>query len=220
VTAQVNIFEAIAAHDTQKVRDLLAAQPELVNARNEQGDSPLLLALYSDFTDICDELLAAKPELSVFEAAALGNTTRVRELLQDDPRLLNFFSHDGWTPLHLAVYFGHRDTAEELLDLGADLHAVSQNSSTVMPLHSALARGRIELALLLIDRGADVTAPQLTHGYTPLHYAAAVGSEEAVRKLLDAGADPSVAALDGKLPADMATDKGHTAVADLLRSLS
>lgn len=217
MTVAQDIFEAIAAHDTERVRALLDAQPELLTARNERGDSPPLVALYSDFGDILHLLLARKPVLSIFEASALGNLARVRELLEDDPRLLNFFSHDGWTPLHLATYFGHRDTAEFLLDLGADLHAISQNSTTVMPLHSALSRGRWELAILLIDRGADVNAPQLTHGYTPLHYAAAAGAEDIVAKLIEAGADPSVAALDGKLPADLAAEKGHPEAAALLR---
>uniref|UniRef100_A0A8C2WQN9 Oxysterol binding protein like 1A n=1 Tax=Cyclopterus lumpus TaxID=8103 RepID=A0A8C2WQN9_CYCLU len=46
----------------------------------------------------------------------------------------------GWTPLHLACYFGHRDAVEELLKAGADANV--QNNMGDTPLHKAAYTGR------------------------------------------------------------------------------
>lgn len=46
----------------------------------------------------------------------------------------------GWTPLHLATYFGHRDVVECLLARNADVNAQNENGDT--PLHKAAFIGR------------------------------------------------------------------------------
>ncbi|KAK9504836.1 hypothetical protein O3M35_009016 [Rhynocoris fuscipes] len=63
-------------------------------------------------------------------------------------------SNLGWTPLHLASYFGHRDVVEVLLDNGADINAVNDAGDTA--LHKAAFIGREDLVLLLVERNADV----------------------------------------------------------------
>ncbi|XP_071346608.1 oxysterol-binding protein-related protein 1-like isoform X2 [Trachinotus anak] len=54
----------------------------------------------------------------------------------------------GWTPLHQACYFGHRDVVEELLKAGADVNL--QNNMGDTPLHKAAFTGRNEIVLLLL----------------------------------------------------------------------
>ncbi|XP_005721425.1 oxysterol-binding protein-related protein 1 isoform X1 [Pundamilia nyererei] len=54
----------------------------------------------------------------------------------------------GWTPLHLACSFGHRDVVEELLKAGADVNL--QNNLGDTPLHKAAYAGRKEIVLLLL----------------------------------------------------------------------
>lgn len=49
-------------------------------------------------------------------------------------------SNLGWTPLHLASYFGHKPVVEFLLDQGADINAVNDSGDT--PLHKAAFVGR------------------------------------------------------------------------------
>uniref|UniRef100_A0A8B9LCX7 Oxysterol-binding protein n=1 Tax=Astyanax mexicanus TaxID=7994 RepID=A0A8B9LCX7_ASTMX len=49
-------------------------------------------------------------------------------------------SNFGWTPLHLACYFGHRDVVEELLKAGADANLTNNVGDT--PLHKAAFTGR------------------------------------------------------------------------------
>ena len=103
--------------------------------------SELLLAIYRGDQARTDELLAANPELDVFEAAALGRTVRLRELLDEDPDLANAWAGDGFQPLGLASFFGHVEAARLLVERGAEDNSASRNDMKVMPLHSAAATG-------------------------------------------------------------------------------
>jgi ankyrin repeat protein len=132
--------------------------------------SELLQALYTGNRAKADELLAQNPELSIFEAAATGDTERVRELLHDDPSLANAFGDDGFHPLGLAAFFGHVNTTGVLLEHGADVNALSRNEHVqTAAIHAAAASSeegtdestRYELVRLVLDHGAD---PNLRQG--------------------------------------------------------
>ena len=47
----------------------------------------------------------------MFEAATFGDLDRLTELLAEDPELVDAISGDGFTPLHLAAFFGQSDAA-------------------------------------------------------------------------------------------------------------
>src|SRR5437667_5848783 len=126
--------------------------------------SELLSALYRGDRTRVDELLAQDPELNVFEAAALGRTDRLLELLEEDGSRVNAFGDDGFHPLGLACFFGHVDAARLLLDHGADVNMLSKNEHIqTAAIHSAAASAeegtdestRYELVRLVLDRGAD-----------------------------------------------------------------
>lgn len=214
-TTTSDIFEAIATGNVDRVRTLLAEDAALAGARDAQGLSAVTQARYHGEGDIVDALLAAQPELDVFEASAVGRIERVRELLATDPALASAFSPDGFTPLHLAAFFGHPDIARLLVERGADTNAVARNPMRVMPLHSAAAARQLEIAELLVDHGADVNASQ-ERGFTPLHEAAQNGDVELARLLLERGADREPAAEDGRRAADFAAAGGHEEVLALL----
>ncbi|XP_013133313.1 PREDICTED: oxysterol-binding protein-related protein 1-like [Papilio polytes] len=60
----------------------------------------------------------------------------------------------GWTPLHLATYFAHKEVVELLLDSGVNVDEVNDNGDTA--LHKASFTGNEELVILLLNYKADV----------------------------------------------------------------
>jgi ankyrin repeat protein len=149
----MEIFGLIASGDVEGVRALLARDPAQAAAHDEQGVSALLRARYRWNDELVEALLEADPPLDEFDAAAFGVVDRL-----GDPAA---YSGDGFTPLHLAVFFGRLEAARTLIERGADVHAVSRNGLAVPPLQSAVAAGERELAHLLLDAGAVPDARNL-----------------------------------------------------------
>ena len=210
-----DVFEAVAAGDLDRVKELVGADPALARARDGQGLTPILHARYRDDLEMVRALLAANPDLDVFEAAALGDEHAAGRLVDADPGLVESWSGDGFTALHLAVFFGHPDMATLLIGHGADVAAVSRNPMTVMPLHSAVAGRDARTVEVLLASGADVNATSHA-GFTPLLDAAQNGDRSIVELLLARGADPELTTEAGKRARDLALEKGHQDVADLL----
>jgi ankyrin repeat protein len=184
------VFAAVARGNGPRLEEILDRDPPAVNARNERGDSLLLAAAYAGRREIFELLLRRGAGVNLFEAAALGLDETAREILGRDPGLVKAHSHDGWTALHLAAFFGHRDLAALLLDQGADVNARSQSERFARdntPLHAAAANRHVEVAGLLLERGAEVNAKDGS-GFTPLALAANSRSDLLMLLLLEKGA--------------------------------
>ncbi|MGH9310853.1 MAG: ankyrin repeat domain-containing protein [Vicinamibacterales bacterium] len=212
------LIEAAKAGDTAKVRSMLARDPSIGGARAASGETPLIAALYRGHADLASELAdavtAAGQQLDIFALAALGRTEALDAALSSGVSP-DGYSYDGWTPLHLAAFFGRTASALRLLDAGAAVTAVSHNSLTNTPLHAATAGGHAALAVLLIQRGADVRAKD-SGGHTPLHIAAESGLVPVVQALLARGADPHAVDAEDKTPLSRAAARNHVEVVDLI----
>ena len=198
-------FSAIAAGDVDEVRRMLDWEPRLMAESGPEGASVPLTALYAGQSRLADELAARAGELSVFEAAAFDDTTRLEELITADRAVVNSWSADGWQPLHLAAYFGRAEAARLLLDADAQVSQPSRNTAQVQPLHAAAASRHAELVWILIASDADVEARQ-RGGWTPLHSAAANADIDSIQALLSAGADPRAVNESGQTPLQLAPD--------------
>jgi ankyrin repeat protein len=156
----------------------------------------LLEALYRGDADRVSELRARQPELNVFEAAAFGETERLRELLGRDPATANAYGDDGFQPLGLACFFGHIESTRLLLDHGADPNTLARNEHIQSnALHAAAAsenKGpevRYELCELLLDRGADPNLPQGIGEFRAIDSARQNGDDRLERLLVERGAE-------------------------------
>ena len=213
------ILEAVKKGDELQVKTLLSADPHLANARTAGGGSAVLLAIYYGHPELVDILLEAGLELDIFEACAAGKLARLDQILIRQPRLVNAYAPDGFTPLGLAAFFGYEDLVITLLDRGAQVNLRSRNALGVQPLHSSVANQRLAISERLLDAGAEVNSPQ-QDGITPLHEAADNGQAEMVRLLLRYGADRQARAIDGSTPLDMAKRKDRQEVVRILEKLT
>jgi ankyrin repeat protein len=216
-TARAAAFiDAIKAGEFDRVKLMVTTDPTLIDARGSTGDSAILTAVYHRQKEIVNLLVARGAAMSLFEACAAGEVERVERLAAADAPAINAYSADGWTPLHLAAFFGHTKVVEFLLAHDADVKARSRNANGNTPLHAALAGNHKMAAGLLIGHGADVNAAD-AGGWRPLHLAAANNNIDSIDALIAQGAD--VAAGNGEgLPAlSLAQEKGHREAAALLR---
>jgi ankyrin repeat protein len=217
MSVATRMIDAVKAGDADGLRAILESDPAAAGAREDGGDSPLMMALYHGRRDLAELILAHGRQPDAAEAAALGDIERLRTALDAEPGLITRFTHDGWTLLHLAAFFGHVDAVRLLLERGSDPNAFSINTLRNTPLHAGLSGPTgIEGVLLLVEAGADVNARQ-HGGFTPMHSAANRGILEIVGLLLERGADPDAAADDGRRPADFARERGHEHVIEHLR---
>ena len=222
-TTVVDLLQAARAGDIDRVKTLLKAEPRLLVARDPMGNTALIMAVNSGHDALAHLLFDAGVEPGLHEAAAIGDSGRVRAALEREPSQLDADSPEGFTPLALAAHFGHLDVMRLLIDRGADVNRVATHRIAVTPLHAVLFGRQVDAALLLIERGADVALARggsgwKRAGWTPLHYAAGMGFSTLVQPLLDRGADPSRADEEGKTPLDVAIDANHSGIVDVLRS--
>ncbi len=209
-------LNAVTSGEALKVKEWVKKDRALANATDEKGVSAILLAVYYRKAEVVDVLLSFGLELNIFEAAATGQTERVRKLLKKDPDLVNAFAPDGFYPLGLAIFFGHTECATLLLTSGADVNMAAKNDLKVMPLHAAAAAKQLDAARMLIKRGAEVNAAHQA-GYTALHAVASTGQLEFAELLLVSGADVNAKTDAGKTALTFAVEAGEAEMASLLR---
>jgi uncharacterized protein len=208
---------AVQAGDAAKVRVLLEAQPSLAAAKNERGQSALLLAVYHGRKEVRDLLISRGLDLELHEAAATGHLGRVKLLVEKYPSHAQSFSPDGFPVLALAAFMGHSDVVEYLFSKGADVNALASNGSGYNAITAAVTNGHAKVVDWLVKHGANVNH-RYGPGYTPLLAAAANGHLEIVNLLLDHGADLQAKSDDGKTALSLSQERGHTAIVDFLRN--
>jgi ankyrin repeat protein len=142
--AELDVFESAAFGDLDRLSELLATEPELVNATSGDGFAPLHLAAFFGQTDAVRLLLArgAEPDVrgqgwmtgTALSAAAAGGHTAIVLLLLEvgvDP---NVQQAQGFTPLHAAAQNADLEAVRALLDAGADPAIVTEEGVTAAEL--------------------------------------------------------------------------------------
>ena len=208
-------FDVIRQGDAASVATQLQANAQLVSATNEQGIGPLAFAIYNRKPEIAAILRQNGATLDIFTACMSGETAVVQQMLDGNKGLVKLMSADGWTPLHLAAFFGHPDCTATLLNAGADVKARSTNQMQNLALHAGASGRNFDVMKLLIDFGSDVNARQ-HGGWTALHAAAQSGDANIAELLLASGADGKARAGNNQSAMDLALTRGHQSIVDVL----
>jgi len=193
---------------------LLISEGADVNARDQQGWTPALAALYGGELAVIDLLVEKGADTNTPHLAAYtGDLRGIKRLLEKDTRV---DSLEGLTLLHAAAAGGHTDVVEFLIAEGFEATATTEDYETT-PLHLAALSGHKEAAELLIDKGADLNQEN-SNGATPLHVAAGNGHRPIAELLIEAGAEVNAQKNNkwGETPLHYATWAGHNDVARLL----
>ncbi len=120
----------------------------------------------------------------MFQAFREGDLGTITAMLKGNPDLVFCKDDNGYTPLHMAAQYGHKDLAKWLLTRKAEVNAKSNENAT--PLHAAAAGGYKDLAELLLANKADVNA-KATNDLTPLGLAKMQWEKDMVELLCQHG---------------------------------
>lgn len=207
------VAAAIRAYDVGRVRALLDATPDLLNAGDLRSCQPIHWATITRQPALIDELLGRGADINARRSDGgrpihLTNGDYHYRGFRDVPRnwtvtpdevYLHLIGRGANVDLGMACATGDLARVRELLDGDPSLvNRVSDYSSYYIgcgaPIKNAAARGHLDIVTLLLERGADPNLPE--EGIAPqghaLYAAAAAGHHDIVRLLLAHGAYPNV----------------------------
>lgn len=153
-------------------------------------------------------------------AARSSDLTMVKSLLSNgaDPDARMDRPDFGETAFAYAAQYGDVQLAKLLLKYGADINRSCEcDDDGASPLQVAVLHEHLELVRYLIDHGADVNQRSVGNGAVALHAAGLKKDLAYTELLLSKGANPNVLDNYGNTPLSYASQKGHDAIASLLR---
>jgi ankyrin repeat protein len=125
-----------------RVIDVLLASPKTnVEARNENDESPLMLAAIRGQRDLVQKLVARDADVNKpgwtplhYAASSTASTGQVEimKLLLDKYAFIDAQSPNGTTPLMMAAMYGTTASVKLLLDEGADTAMKNQQGMTAL----------------------------------------------------------------------------------------
>jgi len=127
----------------------------------------------------------AKLDLQLIESAKQGDTERVVDLLDNGAHIDAVDLRHGANALYWAVHGSHIETAEVLLDKGADVNMAPKSCFTALII--AARYGDDRMVEILLEKGADVDRKDVG-GMTALRQASLCGRESIVELLKRYGA--------------------------------
>ncbi len=215
-----DLFAAIRSGDAAAVDRILVARPAAAGASDASGLSALTVAAYHGQWPIVERILAAGPDLDLFEASIVGEPETVQARLDEARRERDVeaeASSRRGVVAPLEPHGADDGPAAEILSAGEPDPVDARSPDGFTALHLAAFFGRPPVVRLLLDRGADPNT-WATGGLRvqPLHSAVAGGDEAVAAMLVEAGADVNAAQDGGYTPLMGAAQNGLAATVALL----
>ncbi|MBS9530973.1 MULTISPECIES: ankyrin repeat domain-containing protein [unclassified Wolbachia] len=216
------LFATVRSGDANQVADLINKGAD-VNARGNNGNTPLHLAALADELQVAEKLIEGGADVNAknnhdatpLHWAALNQNVNIVEKLIEKGANVNEKNKYDNVPLHYAAGYGSLSVIEKLIEKGADINAKSSNGDT--PLHLATKNSHLDVLEKLIKEGANVNERN-KYGNIPLHWAASYGRLSIVEELIEKGADINAKNNNGNTPLHWAVKSSHLEVAKFLIS--
>jgi ankyrin repeat protein len=219
--AAQDIHKAAGKGDLIRIKEFLEKNPELLDAKDVQGNTPLLLAVNSGQKEVVKFLITKGADrnssntykYTPLHYSILGRNIEIAEMLVQagaDPNTPNVW---GSTPLHSCAGRNFLKEAEFLIKNKAGVSSKNEVGET--PLFSAVEFGHKDMILLLIKNGADVNARNNV-GRTPVFATAGSNSSEILKLLIDQGAKVGITDKFGMTPLHRAAIAGYHDIVQIL----
>jgi ankyrin repeat protein len=207
------MLKAAERGDVERVRELLASDSTLANARGAHNKTPLHLAAEKNHTEIAKLLIEAGADLNaevswgmtpLAWAANMGNRAVAEVFLAHGAApQLNMWCAAGLGMLDVVKSFWEgpdklkpgagqsrsRDTGDGKWEKAPPSYSYRELVSDAF--YIASRNGHLEVARFLLEKGADIHYPGF-FGAPGLHWAALNGHKAMVEFLLERGADPNL----------------------------
>jgi len=220
---QRSLFDAAGTGDLDRVKHLIAEgmDPDTVN---ENGETPLIEAIWGGFTDVSVYLINSGGDVNrttqngigpIHIAAWEGHADILKLLIQSGVPS-DKQDRSGWTPLHYAVNEQKTAIVEHLFNNPELLNIRDTNGWT--PLFLAARNGDLDTSRLLVEKGADINARNPDNQASLLHLAAYYGDtcSQAVEILCMLGADLDSRSQDHWTPLHVAAFRGFPEICTYL----
>lgn len=158
-------------------------------------------------------LLTGLMSQDIYTAVEQGDVQKIKQLVSDDPGILNQRNAEAFTPLNLAANLDKPEVAKVLLDLGADPYIGDNENS--MPIHVAAISGSIPIVDMLIAHGVDVNIKDINN-MTAFNFAVSRNKLEMARHLADCGADVKVTSFAGISALHFAAMSGNVELCEFI----
>lgn len=215
------IHDAAHQGDLAKVKTLLAANPQLINAKNARNCTPLHFAADNGSIEVIELLLANGADLMATDidgdtplhwAAFAGHLDVVEQFIAADAEI-NSKNKKERTPLEYAVLRKQTNVVDFLLAKGVEIPVTGDESRTL--LHLAAANGQNGLVTLMISRGVHIHS-RSNDGGTLLHNAVIGGLSGIIEFLIDQGVEIDACDHYGLTALHLAAHEGQKAIVELL----
>lgn len=170
----------------------------------------LMMSLFLSFGFVS----AQEKAKSIFDIARTGTVTEVKELMKQNPDIINQTNDQGFSPLILACYRGNVEVAKFLMDNVKDINYGSAQGSA---LTASVFKSNKELTQKLLANGANANLAD-SNGVTPLIYAVQLQDKDLVKILLEYKANKDLADKQGKTAFEYAIFSKNHEIINLLKN--
>lgn len=158
--------------------------------------------------------------VEICQVAYEGRISRLKALLETNPKLISVADQNCRQPLHWACSGGHRDVVAFILNcclaIEGTIDVNTPDDAEYTPLHIATSSGHLHIVILLIQTGYCDVNSITNQDQTALYFAASKNWIEITEVLLASHADPNICNNLRSTPLHKAAQKEHLQIVKML----